>query len=247
MLSLLLACAALPVPSVETVAAPLQAAAAPVEPKWTGAVALGATYSDGNTDRRTASATGDAEYRRERDRITLGVLWNYADESRVLSDRKTQARAKYDYFFTKKFYGLAQASGEADYAAAIDLRTTIGVGLGYQFAESETWKLNGEVGLSYVDADYFGTVDDDSYTAARAAYSWDWKPNDKYNVSQMAEIFPSLEDGDDVNARVDTKGRMNLTAKMFAQIQWLYQWDNTPATGKVRNDNLVVFGLGWSF
>lgn len=229
----------------------LQGAAPPppeaVKPKWTGAVALGATYSDGNTDRRSASATADAEYRREKDRTTLGFLWNYADESGVITARKTEGRAKYDRFFSKKFYGLAQASADADYSAAIELRTIVGVGVGYQFQDKAHWKLSGELGLSYVDTDYVGTADDSSYPAARAAYAWAWTPNDKYNLAQNAEIFPSLEDGEDVTARVDTKGRLNLTKTMFAQLQWLYQWDNTPATGKVRDDNLVLLGVGWSF
>ena len=92
-----------------------------------------------------------------------------------------------------------------------------------------------------------GTADDSAYAAARAAYAWDWKPNAKYNLSQTGEIFPSLENAEDVNARVDTKGRMNLSATMFAQLEWLYQWDNTPATGKVRVDNLLMLSVGWSF
>jgi len=229
----------------------LQAAPAPapdvVAPHWTGSVALGASYSDGNTDRRSASATADTEKRREKDRITLGFLWKYADESGILTDRQTQARGKYDYFFSKKLYGLAQASAEDSYSAALDLRLTAGVGLGYQFKESESWKLSGEAGLSYVDENYTGTLDDTSYPAARAAYAWDWKPEAKYDLSQVGEIFPSLETSEDVSARVDTKGRINLTDKMFAQLQWLYQWDNTPATGKVRNDNMVMLGVGWSF
>jgi putative salt-induced outer membrane protein YdiY len=228
-----------------------QAAPAPVpaavEPKWTGSVALGATYADGNTRRRTGSAAVDAQYRRERDRTTLGFLWNYAEEQAGITDRKTQARAKYDYFFSKKMYGLVQASGESDYTAALDLRTTLGAGLGYQFEETPTWKLSGELGLSYVDSDFEGTADDSAYLAGRAAYTWNWKPSAKYELGQLGEIYPSLETAEDVNARVDTKGRMNLTDTMFAQLEWLYQWDNTPATGKVRVDNLVMLAVGWSF
>ncbi len=223
------------------------AAPAPVEPKWTGSVALGASYSDGNTSRRTASATADAEYRREKDRTTLGFLWNYAEEQAGITDRKTQGRAKYDYFFSKKMYGLVQASAENDFQSSLDLRYTIGAGLGYQFEDTESWKLSGELGLAYVNENFAGTTDDTDYLAARGAYKWDWKPNAKYALGQVGEIFPSLERGEDVNARIDTKGRMNLTDKMFAQLEWLYQWDNTPAAGKKRVDNLVILGLGWSF
>ena len=246
--ALLMLLVTVPAPLGEVQVAPAPATApAPAAPKWTGAVALGATYSDGNTDRRSVSATVDAEYRREKDRTTLGLLWNYADEQGVITSRKTEGRAKYDRFFTKKMYGLAQVSADADYQAAVELRTTVGVGAGYQFQDKASWKVSGELGLSYVDTDYVGTADDSAYPAARAAYAWAWTPGDKYNLAQTGEIFPSLENGDDVNARVDTKGRLNLTAKMFAQLQWLYQWDNTPATGKVRDDNLVMLGVGWSF
>lgn len=227
--------------------APQAPAAAPVEPKWTGSVTLGASYSDGNTHRRTASATADAEYRREKDRTTLGFLWNYAEEQAGITDRKTQGRAKYDYFFSKKMYGLVQASAENDYQSTLQLRYTLGAGLGYQFEDTDSWKLSGELGASYVNENFDGTSDDNDYIAARAAYKWDWKPNAKYTLGQVGEIFPSLERGEDVNARVDTKARMNLTEKMYAQLEWLYQWDNTPATGKKRVDNLVILGLGWSF
>lgn len=254
-MSFLLALLALsPLSASDAPAAPAQAAPAPaapapapVEPKWTGSVALGGSYADGNTERRSASATVAAEYRREKDRTTIGFLWTYADESGVLTDRKTQGRIKYDYFFSKKFYGLAQASAESDYSAALDLRTTVGVGAGYQFQDKPSWKVAGELGLSYVHENFEGTADDDEFPAARAAYNWDWKPSDKYDFNQVAEIFPSLKDAQDVNARVDTKAKINLSAKMFAQLEWLYQWDNTPPAGNSRNDNLVLIALGWTF
>ena len=44
--------------------------------KWKGAVSLGATVSNGNTNRKTATATANAELRREKDRFTFGLLWN---------------------------------------------------------------------------------------------------------------------------------------------------------------------------
>lgn len=223
------------------------APAAPVAPKWTGSVTLGATYSDGNTDRVTASTTADAEYRREHDRFTLGFLWNYAEEDKVISERKTQGRAQYDYFFSKQMYALAQASAENDFKAALDLRTTIGAGLGYQFADTETWKLSGEAGVSYFDEDFKSDVDDKSYIAARVAYTWDWKPSDKWTLAQNGQIFPSLEEIDDVYARLDTKARVEISGSMYGQVQWVYTWDNTPASGKERVDNLFIFGLGWSF
>ena len=249
----------LALPAVEPALLAAAEDAPPVMNEWTGSIAIGGTYSDGNTDRRTGSASGNTEYRREKDRWTLKALWNYADEEGDVTERKLYGSAKYDYFLSKKLYLLGQASGEYDFAALLDLRTTIGVGAGYQFKEDEDLKILGELGLSYVDEDYVeppapAESSDAEFLAARAAYKVDWKPGEKWVVGHAGEIFPSLEDKEDVFARLDTTVRLNLTDKMFAQLQWIFAWDNTPAFNddvpperKERTDNLVTLGLGWSF
>ena len=45
----------------------------------------------------------------------------------------------------------------------------------------------------------------------------------------------------------NTKLKVSLSKAMFAQLQWVYQFTNSPADGKERNDNLVVLGVGWKF
>src|SRR5262249_51737181 len=156
--------------------------------KWKGAVSLGATVANGNTNRKTATATGNAELRREKDRFTFGLLWNYAKEDGVTTDRRTLATAKYDYFITKKLYALANASGESDLNAQLDLRMIFGVGMGYQFVEDEHWNVNGEAGLSYVDENYKDNSADAEFLAARLAYKCEYKVDDKWSAGQIGEI-----------------------------------------------------------
>ena len=215
--------------------------------KWKGSVAVGGSIATGNTERKTATATANAERRSEKDRWSFGLLWNYADEDDAVDQRRTLVTGKYDYFLTKKLYLLANASGESDYNALLDLRLIFGVGAGYQFVEDEKWKVSGEAGLSYVDEDYKDNSADGEFVAARLAYKVECKVSEKLSAGQVGEIYPSLEDRDDVNARVDTHAKLTLTENMFAQAQWLYTWDNTPATGADRVDNLFLLALGWSF
>jgi putative salt-induced outer membrane protein YdiY len=215
--------------------------------KWKGSIAIGATIADGNTNQKTASATADVHIRREKDRTTFRLLWNYSKENDVTTQRRTLGTAKYDYFFSKKFYGLANASGESDLNAQLDLRTIFGVGAGYQFLEDASWNVNGEAGVSYVDENYKTNADDKNYVAARLAYKVEYKHDDKWSAGQIAELYPSLENEEDITARVDTHAKVMLTDKMFAQVQWLFTWDNTPATGAKRTDNLYLLALGWSF
>ncbi|MBI5431562.1 MAG: DUF481 domain-containing protein [Planctomycetes bacterium] len=241
--------------ATDTAPVSVQDAAQPIEPKWTGAISLGLSLFDGDTDTRSATATADAEYRREHDRTTVGFYWNYQQDKNAtpsITQRRTGLKAKYDYFFSKRTYGLVQASAEADKAADVKLRTTLGVGAGHQFLEDEawigsgTWKVSAEAGVAQFDED-FNVAKDSDYITARAAYSAEWKASEKWSLSQNCEIFPSLEDSSDLFIKLDTRGKIALTEKMFGQIQWLWTYDNTPAAGLSRTNDLYALTLGWSF
>ena len=220
-------------------------AAADEAPAWTGSVTVGATFADGNTDRTSASATADAVKELEEETYTLGFQWNYTDEDGEITQRRTLARAQYDREISEKAYWLLNASVEADDQADLDLRVILGGGVGYKFKDTDTFKLSGEAGLSYFDEDYDDA--DDEYVAARLAAKWDWTTSERWSFAQTVEVYPSLEDADDVYSKVDTRAKATLTDDMFAQLQWLFDWDNTPSEGNDRVDHLFLLTVGWKF
>lgn len=224
----------------------------PVLNEWTGSVAIGAVFQDGNTDERSANANARAEYRRERDRWTATAFWNYgenkdpATNDYVLNTRKGGVGIKYDYFLSKKLYVFGNASMEADLLADIKRRDFVGAGVGYQWREDDSLKWGSELGAGYFSEDHYDD-EDDEYISARAANNIQWQLNEKTSLANYLTVFPSLEDSDDVYGRSDTVFKTTLTEAMFLQLQWVWDYDNTPATGKDRNDNTITLGLGWSF
>ncbi len=216
------------------------------EPKWTGAVTVGISLTEGNTDIQKASAGADAVKETDGSRYTLGFAWNFSEENGVVNQRKTFIRAQRDRFISEKMYWLVQASAEADNAAGVDLRTTIGAGLGYQFKDSDKFKLSGEAGLSWFNEEFESGTEND-YISARLAYNWAYLLSDKWAFEQSGEIFPSLEDSEDVYTKIDTRAKATLTDNMFAQLQWVWDWDNTPAPGNERADHLYLITVGWKF
>lgn len=216
------------------------------DPGWEGSATVGVSVTDGNSDITKASATIDATKKVEKERYTLGFSWNFLEEEGDVTQRKTYGEAQYDRFLSEKLYWLVQGSAEADEAANVDLRTTLGAGVGYQFADSEKWKLSGEAGLSWFNEE-FGDGTEDDYIAARLAYKWAYEMNDRWSFEQSGKIFPSLEDSEDIYSRVDTRAKATLTESMFAQLQWVWDWDNTPAAGNERSDHLYLVTVGWKF
>jgi putative salt-induced outer membrane protein YdiY len=224
----------------------------PVMDRWTGSVTIGATYQSGNTDSRAVNANALAEYRREKDRWTAGGFWDYGETKDqttgdyVLNARKAGASVKYDYFLSKKVYVNATAAIESDTLADLQRRLFFGVGLGYQWREDEKLKWNSELGVGYFIEDRY--VDEDKeYIAGRAMNNVEWTISDKNSLANTVTAYPSLEEADDFYGRSDTRFKTTLTEKMFAQLQWVWDYDNTPSAGKDRNDHKVTLGVGWSF
>jgi len=216
-------------------------------PKWEGSVNLGASYRAGNSEITNVSLGADAVRSAEKDRWTLGFLWNYdGDDGGGVLQRRVSGDVKYDRFLTERSFALAQAGALHDFKAQVDLRYTAGVGYGYQFRDDEKWKLSAEGGLSYFDEEFFNG-DQNDYVAARLASSAAWNYSERWTFEQNTAIYPSIEDSDDVYANLDTRVKATLAENMFGQLQWIMDWDHTPAPGRKQTDHAVLLSVGWKF
>jgi putative salt-induced outer membrane protein YdiY len=231
--------------------APLQdEEAAPEGPdgKWTGAFTVGANISSGNTEATNASATFDAVSETEEERWTVGLNWAFASEDGSgVTQRQIAGRGQYDRFIDEHSYYFGNLSLTNDLAAALDLRSTLGVGYGRQFRNDATWKIKGEAGLSYVDENFVVDEDDANYVAVRLAYALDWVKSARWTFGHSGEVLPSLDDSQDIYSRTDTRAKAKLSENMFAQFQWIWDWDNSPAMGKQKSDHLYLITIGWTF
>jgi len=225
------------------------AAPAPTYPQWSGALSLGATWTDGNTETTTINGNFNAQRRAEKDRWTFDAYSNYgtSDPGGIETSNNHGGGAKYDYFSSPKLYWYGQGQGKVDHIAALDLRYILGAGGGYQWVESEKTKWGTELGLSYVDEDFEDDTADADFVAARVASNLAYQISKTASFEQVAEAFPSLEDSDDVVAKIDNRLKLNITGKWIAQIQYVLDWDSSTPNFVEEADHRVVLSLGWSF
>lgn len=248
--------AAAPAPDAETPVLPVPLAEDEVLNEWTGALAGGVFLSYGNTERTTANLIFDAKYRRPEDRFTMGAWWYYGREtvvdpvtlaeSKQTTDDRYGARFQYDYFLSEKNYLLAMVLGEHDENASIDLRLTGGVGFGRQFVDEEHLKYKAEVGVNYFVEEYIPEGSDDRLTS-RLASDITWKPGEAWTFGNLLETYVPLESGSNWYTRSDTRLRYDVSAVIFAQVQWLLDYNTEPAPGAKDADNRVSISVGWTF
>ncbi len=219
----------------------------PQEVKLTGRADVAIALRSGNTDTSTYNLSGEIQARSKKSRYTLGGEYNREEDHDKTTVNNWLAYAKYDHFLTEKLYGYVNTVFEKDKMADLNLRSSIGLGLGYQVWESEKTNLALEAGLSYVNEDY-DVGSDSNYAAFRWSvdfdrYIWD----DFLQFFHFHEGTIGLEDTSDITIRSRTGLRMPLKNGFSANMQYNWDWDNTPAPGKDSVDEAFIVGLGYEF
>jgi len=238
-----------PSPEREATAVDLKTVAAinpPPQGLWTGSVTVGANLQSGNTDRASASVAAGAERRTDRDRFSLGFLYNYGKENDQLTVRNTYASGKYDYFFTKKLYGYLALELLNDQFQDIDLRTTVGPGIGYQIWDDPIKSLAFEGGVSYV-SENLRVGEDNDYFAARLGLNLRYNLFKSVVFTNRLLYFPSLEQFSTYTLRNEAAVTTPLGAQWALKLANIYQYNSEPSPGLGNTDSQWILGLQYSY
>jgi len=221
--------------------------------KWTGAVTVNGLITQGNSESQSLGASLNAVRRSEIDRITLGAAYYYGrQKSKNTGVWETNVNnwfvlGKYDFFLTKQFYLYAAGRAEQDHVADLDLRLTLGGGVGYQWFETPTFNLNTEAGPAWV-YEKFRHQPSEDHAALRLAYHVDWTPAKALKLFHNFEYLPRVtEPFVDYNLNLDAGLRATVIQNFFAEFRFEFKYDSTPAIGARKDDLRYLVGLGWAF
>jgi putative salt-induced outer membrane protein YdiY len=224
------------------------AAPAPKLNAWKGKATVSMSATDGNSSEKGAYADLSMDKKFENgDKWNVGLFWNFRQSGGAITQRNTHLETKYDVAMNEKTYYYGLATIDSKFENNLDLGWTVGAGIGHTVVEKEGYSASVEAGLSQVDESYTDSADDDSYLSGRVGYDVKYEYSEKLAFSNNAFLLFSLDDADDQNGRMVTNATYKMTASMLAQAGWIWDWDNTPVSGKGKNDNLYTLSLGWTF
>ncbi|MHC4436652.1 MAG: DUF481 domain-containing protein [Planctomycetota bacterium] len=217
------------------------------KPKWTGNVSAAVTSTHGNTKTEALSASANLSKRTENDRTTISA--DYArgeqEDPDTGEQKKTEdwwrTRAKYDYFFSKKFFGYL------DKIAELDRRVIVGGGAGYQWIESENMNFSTEGGLASLYEKYKNQTDSTTELSIQLGYNFDKTLAENLKFIHDLTYYPSIDKFSDYYLTTTGEIRANLTERMFANFKVILNYDATPAIGAGSTDTKYLLGLGYSF
>ena len=227
--------------------------AAVPEPLWKTTVAAGANVTRGNSETMMYNGGVNSTFKQDKNEARIGVEANYGEtqitqgtgtnETKRTDTNVNNARAfgEYRRLLSERTYAYAGAEVLQDNIADIDYRLMVGPGLGRYFLMSETQKLSGEAGVTYIQSKQNSSTDES--VALRLAERYDLKVSATASVWESAEYLPSTKDFSQclINAEAGAEAAMNAKLSLRVVVQDKYNSD--PAPGKEQNDLAVIAGV----
>lgn len=219
---------------------------------WSGRANIGATLQTGNSEEETINA--DAKLKAEwmdgdtlRHRATLKADYNREEDDNQKTEDNRSIEGQYDYFFSPKWFLNAEAEFEQDDINEIDLRTTAGLGLGYQAFKQDDLNLQFILGPSYLREEFEDGSSEDS-VVIREATDYDQKLwDDIIQIFHEHELLVPADDADAFLFDSESGVRVPIRKGLVATAEVDFDWDNDPEPGVDEEDTTYALKLGYEW
>jgi putative salt-induced outer membrane protein YdiY len=219
------------------------------EIEYNAMVKAGGSYNDG--DSQKAGVTAAAEFAAEtyRQRFSIYGRYEYGEDSGEMSARNASGIAEYRYYpIPKIFYLYTSAKLENDTFQDIELRTTLTAGLGYQFFDTDRFKLSAGCGPSYLNTQYSPPTPDISAAAASWQLDFElWPVLEKIKLYHNQNGSFPFEDTSQVNAIFLQGIEFRIIDNFGVSLDYRVDFNNAPAAGKERINQSLSFNLTYDF
>jgi len=215
--------------------------------KIKGRVNAGLSVASGNSENESYNLDTEVIIRSLKNRFTVGAKLYRASDEDIDTEDKSAMYFKYDHFLSKKRYIYGHSSFARDKFKDQKLKSTIGLGYGHQFFESDDRNMSLEAGINYVNDDFFITEDDD-YIAGRWALQYDnWFYQRKLQFFHQHEGLLDFDNTDNISINSQTGLRFPFFTGMNASIQLNLDWDGDTPEETKSTDRKLLFNVGYAW
>ena len=195
-------------------------AAGYVDEKWSTKIQYDTLY-DIQTDTET-----DTETRIERSELRT-------DSRRDISGK----------WFALGFVGLLKSTEQQ-----LDLRTTLGAGIGNYLVRNNQWTVSASGGSNWANEDYADpTVEDKDSAEAFLGVELDIFDVGDLDIYSSFKVIPSFTDLGRVRMDFKTDFKWEIISDLFFRIGLSNNYDSRPPEGTAGNDYVFDTSVGWSY
>jgi len=159
---------------------------------------------------------------------------------------------KYDYFFTKKFFGFAGIELSNDKFNDTKLKTFVGPGIGYQLWDDPVKSLLFEAGLSYFNWDRYEGEDEDGLSG-RLGFDFRYNIFKWLSFTDRYVLYPTIGEGgiyfwrNEAALNIPLGDIPSLGGRWSLKFANIIDYNSDPAPGFKRTDVQWIGALQFSF
>ena len=212
-----------------------------------GSISLGFSYTKANS---LSQLTLDVWVMRR-----TSLRQTSLDVSSILSNSEdSEKQVRYDAmidhrrFFEGIYYAQLGGGVQRNDELGLDLRTSVGVGMGATIVQTNrsdlVLGLGGSVNREWSANDTQTNNIEGVVTAEHAIFGYDFP---KIDYATQLDVFPSLSDWGRVRVELDIRFSREMIKDFFADLSFYDSYDNEPPGGGEKSDYGLVFGLSYKF
>lgn len=212
--------------------------------EWKGEGELGFSSTSGNTESENLNANLGLSRQTENWKHSISL-----EAFRAKTDGETnvdllELRERSEYGLSERSYAYGQLRYEDDEFSGYDYQTTVTVGAGSRFVESERHRLDASagVGIRRVKDSASGDSDDEGIVGADLIY--------QYTISETASLNERLllEAGEDnTYSESETALVTRISGALSARFSYLVKHNSTVPPGIEKTDRFVTVSLVYAF
>ncbi|USD22605.1 DUF481 domain-containing protein [Microbulbifer variabilis] len=216
-----------------------------------GNVSAGGVFESGNRERKDLDTKLNLDVRHGDFHHLIGALYQNQDSEDDGALEKYQLTYDLRWIFAEKWFAEANTEWEHEEARNLDLGTTMGLGLGYLFYNTDKTAFSLAGGVSSLQEDFIDTElsedQDDQYVAGRLKLDYDYKFSFGPEIYFKQEILQSFDRSDDYQTNAELGVRTPLVEGILMEIGYQWQYDNTPSLESEKEDTKVTVGVGYEW
>lgn len=216
---------------------------------WTGALELGLSGSDGNTQNFNMRTALDLNRKVGLNDSTLRLTYRRAADGGQVSANRFVADAQHVYRFSETSRWSLFASGVYEYDDFQDWRQrlTLNAGLGYAFIDNKETKLVGRLGGGANRR--WGGADENWTPEGLVGFTIAHKLSERTSVYGALDYLPDISTSGEF--RINSKGGFKIIIdpelNLNLHLGFEDRYDSNPGPGSKANDIDYFVLLGWKF
>jgi len=213
---------------------------------WEGNTNVALSFERGNTDKNDFGMDFAMTFRQLDDRVKLNGDYDREESNDVLTDENWRLMTRYDHFASNQFFYGGTLGFEHDRFADLQLRTTIGPLVGYEFYDSKLMNLDVAGGPVYVKENFY-TAENNEYGAFGWQLNFDRFITDSIQFYHRHNGLLSMEDAENFVWDTWTGLRFPVYAGIVASTEVKIEYDGGAKEDVDKTDTTYSVKLGYQW